>query len=436
MKFRSPSINLVDRKMDIAIAFSEFKRIQLFILVLLIGLIVMAINFFTIQGTTDFFKREGTEYYVIGWFITLLIYELFGFFLARNFLKRKVILPNYMKISNVIIESSFPGVLLFILCFREQSVIFLDSPVMFFYFIFIGLAVLNLEMRISLIVGLVTSGSYLFVMIWAINNYDPNHSVLYFPPGLYYARSLFMLLAALSATFITIEIKKRYKVSLDSKQERDDIERIFDQQVSKEVADLLLKDGSSSRRDFVSILFLDIRNYSTFAETNSPEEVIDFQNNFFSPILRVINRFNGITNQIMGDGLMATFGAPIPNIAHAQQAYEAAISILETVNKLVDKKVIPFTRIGVGIHSGEVVMGNIGNELRKQFSISGTTVVLAARIEQANKEHNTEFLISKETRQQIDSKGKVIESIGKIKMKNIVNEIEVFKVHYKTTLES
>jgi len=299
---------------------------------------------------------------------------------------------------------------------------------MFFYFIFIGLAVLNLEMRISLIVGLVTSGSYLFVMIWAINNYDPNHSVLYFPPGLYYARSLFMLLAALSATFITIEIKKRYKVSLNSKQERDDIERIFDQQVSKEVADLLLKDGFSSRRDFVSILFLDIRNYSTFAETNSPEEVIDFQNNFFSPILRVINRFNGITNQIMGDGLMATFGAPVPNNAHAQQAYEAAISILETVNKLVDKKVIPFTRIGIGIHSGEVVMGNIGNELRKQFSISGTTVVLAARIEQANKEHNTELLISKETRQQIDNKEKVIESIGKIKMKNVVKEIEVFKV--------
>jgi adenylate cyclase len=237
-----------------------------------------------------------------------------------------------------------------------------------------------------------------------------------------------MLLAALSATFITTEIKKRYKVSLDSKRERDDIERIFDQQVSKEVADLLLKDGFSSRRDFVSILFLDIRNYSTFAETKSPEDVINFQNTFFSPILRIINQFNGITNQIMGDGLMATFGAPAPNKEHAQQAYEAALSILESVNKLVDKKVIPFTRIGIGIHSGEVVMGNIGNELRKQFSISGTTVVLAARIEQANKEYNTELLISKTTRQQIDNKGKDIESIGKIKMKNIANEIEVFKV--------
>lgn len=428
MKFRKRSINLIDRQMDIAVAFSEFKRIRIFIVALLIGLIIMGVNFFGVEGTTSFFKKDGTEYYVIGWFLTFLIYELFGFFLAKNFLKRKVIVPAYMKISNVIIESAFPGVLLFTLCYREQSVIFLDSPVMFFYFIFIGLAVLNLEMRISLIVGLVTSGSYLFVTFWAINSYDPDHSVLYFPPGLYYARSFFMLLAALVSTFITIEIKKRYKASLDNKQKRDDIERLFDQQVSKKVADLLLKDGSSSRRGFVSILFLDIRNYSAFAETKSPEEVINFQNNFFSPIIRIIHRFNGITNQIMGDGLMATFGAPISNDTHPQQAYEAALSILEEINMMVDKKNIPFTRVGIGIHSGEVVMGNIGNELRKQFSISGTAVILASRIEQANKEHNTELLISKTTRKLIDVKGETVKSIGKLKMKNIASEIEVFKV--------
>jgi adenylate cyclase len=414
--------------MDIAIALSEFKRIKVFIIALFVGLIIMGINFFAIKGTTDFFKKEGTEYYVIGWFMAFLIYELIGFFIAKKFLNKKVVVPSFMKISNVIIESAFPGVLLFILSYREQSVIFLDSPVMFFYFIFIVLTVLNLEKRISLIVGLITSGSYLFVTYWAINSFDLDHSILDFPPGLYYARSFFMLLAALCSTFITIEIKKRYKASLGHKQKRDEIERLFDQQVSKEVANLLLKDSSSSRRDVVSILFLDIRNYSTFAESKTPEEVIDFQNNFFSPILRIINRFNGITNQIMGDGLMATFGAPIHNKEHAQQAYEAALTILEKVDMIIGKKIIPSTRIGIGIHSGEVVMGNIGNELRKQFSISGTVVVLASRIEQANKIHKTKLLISKATRKQIDIKGKIVESIGKLKMKNITKEIELFKV--------
>lgn len=414
--------------MDIATARSEFKRIQIFIIALLIGFAIMSINFFGIEGTTDFFKKEDTKFYVIGWFVTFLLYELFGYFIAKYFLKKKLILPDYMKIANIVIESALPGVLLFILCYREQSIIFLDSPILFFYFILIALSALNLEMRFSLIIGLISSGSYLFVTYWSISNYDSDHSVLHFPPVLYYVRSFFMLLAALGSAFVAREIKKRYMSTLNMKLERDEIGRIFDQQVSKEVADILLEDNFSSRRGNVSILFLDIRNYSAFAETKSPEEVITFQNNFFSPILDIINQYNGITNQIMGDGLMATFGVLDFSNGHAQQSYEAALAIIEKIKTLVNEKEIPPTKVGIGIHTGEVVMGNIGNEIRKQFSISGTAVIIASRVEQANKEYNTNLLLSTTTRDLIKTMGRKVESIGKVKMKNISRKIELFKV--------
>lgn len=428
MKFRKQALELIWKQMDIATARSEFKRIQIFIIALLIGFAIMSINFFGIEGTTDFFNKKGTKFYVIGWFIAFILYELFGYFIAKYFLKKKMILPAYMKIANIIIESVLPGVLLFILCYREQSIIFLDSPILFFYFILIALSALNLETRLSLIIGLVSSGSYLFVTYWAINAFDSDHSVLHFPPVLYYARSIFMLLAALGSAFVAKEIKKRYMSTLNMKVERDEIGRMFDQQVSKEVADILLEDNISSRRGNVSILFLDIRNYSAFAETKSPEEVIAFQNNFFSPILNIINQYKGITNQIMGDGLMATFGVLDSGNGHAQQSYYAALTIIEQVKILVNENVIPPTEAGIGIHTGEVVMGNIGNEIRKQFSISGTAVILAARVEQANKKYNTNLLLSATTRQLIKTDGKKVESIGKVKMKNIAQEVELFKV--------
>ncbi len=431
MNYKSQSIDLTSRAMGIAIAKSEYKRIKIFIIALIIGLVSMCISFFFINGTTTFFKYQYTKYYVIGWFIIFLIYEIIGYFTAASLLRRKVMTPWFLKMGSVIIESALPGVLLFILCYQEQSVIFLDSPLLFFYFILIALSSLNLEVKLSLLVGIVSAGSYLFVTIWAINQYDPNNLILDFPPELYYVRSFFMMLAALGATFVAFEIKKRSQAVFNLKKEKDEISRLFDQQVSKEVVDILLHDDFSTRRGHVSILFLDIRKYSSFAESRSPEEVIGFQNHFFGPILRIIEEYHGITNQILGDGIMATFGAPIPTEDHAQKAYEAAIAISTKVKNSISMGKIPTTKIGIGIHTGEVVMGNIGNELRKQFSISGTAVVLAARIEQANKEYNTEILISSSTRESISDKNGQIQSIGKINMENISKEIEVYRVDHE-----
>ena len=99
----------------------------------------------------------------------------------------------------------------------------------------------------------------------------------------------------------------------------------------------------------------------------------------------------------------------------------------DIIDVQIKGKHIPVTKIGIGLNTGEVVMGNIGNELRKQFSISGHTVNIAARIEQANKEFECEFLLSKSTYNQI-KKDLHITSIGHIKMKNISEKVEVFKV--------
>lgn len=245
---------------------------------------------------------------------------------------------------------------------------------------------------------------------------------------LYLARSPFIMIAAMVSAFVASEIKNRTMLSFDFLQWKNEIKMLFGQQVSKEIVHTLISKNYSAEKRCVSVLFLDIRNFSIFAENREPEEVIKYQNDFFSPVIRIINKYNGITNQISGDGLMVTFGAPVKDENHAENALLAGIEILQKVKEMSDSGKIPETRIGIGAHTGDVVMGNIGNELRKQFSISGTTVIIVARLEQFTKENNTQFLISQELYNSLNQSKSGFNKIGKIKVRNIKRRIQVYKV--------
>jgi adenylate cyclase len=130
----------------------------------------------------------------------------------------------------------------------------------------------------------------------------------------------------------------------------------------------------------------------------------------------------------LGDGIMATFGIPSSNPLHADMAFEAALKIRRKISELVQHQIIPDTKIGLGLHTGDVITGNIGNENRKQYSISGTAVIIAFRIEQLNKEFNSNLLISQAVKDKIEL-GKVsLTTLGMQPLKGFGYEIEIFKV--------
>ena len=97
-----------------------------------------------------------------------------------------------------------------------------------------------------------------------------------------------------------------------------------------------------------------------------------------------MDRNHGVINQFLGDGFMATFGAPVTTGRDCRNALSAARELLAAVKALSDSGRIPATRIGIGLHAGEAISGNIGSPARQQYSISGNVVILAARIEQLN----------------------------------------------------
>jgi adenylate cyclase len=166
-----------------------------------------------------------------------------------------------------------------------------------------------------------------------------------------------MLLTGVVAGLVAHEIRKRNLNSYKIMEERNRIERIFGQQVSSKIVEELLKEKHeiTSKRCFVCLLFLDIKDFTPFSEGKSPEQIIMYQNDVFSGIIDIINKYNGLINQFMGDGFMATFGAPVSSQNDCQYAVDAALEINQMLKEKCEQKRIPNTQIRIGIHAGEAV---------------------------------------------------------------------------------
>ena len=423
------NIDLIQRHLDVAIAQSEFKRIKLFLGILILGFLLMCFNLFVVKNTTVFFTNSFTKYSIVAWFLVFIAYEALAAVMANRFLKKKIVVPIWLKVANVVFEAAMPSFLLILLCSLEFSAIFLDSPLLFFYLIIIVTSSLHLDVKLTLATGLVSSIGYLVVTVWAISSFDAEQQELNFPMILYVARGIFMLFISMAAVFVAQEFKNREVNMFGLLTDKRQIQSLLTQQVSLEVADTIISDNFSSKKHAVTILFLDVRDFSAFAEGHSPTEVNAFQNDLLGPMISIVRQNGGFVNQIMGDGIMATFGVRETDLDHSANALNASILMLKKVDQLVLKNTLPATKIGIGIHRGDVILGNIGNQFRKQFSVSGNTVNIAARLEQLNKVYQSELIISEAVLEHVEANNVEFVELGEVQIRNIEKRIVLYKLH-------
>jgi adenylate cyclase len=329
---------------------------------------------------------------------------------------------------NTFIEISIPSIVLIIYSFSLPSVYVLFTPVALLYFLIIMLSALELDFKLCLFSGTMATFQYLTIA-WFLSNKpsDGLDSLSLFPIHLGTAALLFI--SGHTAGLITNHIKKGLVKYYKAQSERNEIQKLFGQQISKEIVDELVnnKYEIQSRTRFAAIMFLDIRNFSIYAQNKSPEEIIAYQNNVFSFIIEIINENKGIVTQIMGDGLMAIFGAPIEHDNDCQLAVDAALQINKELERRNSQGLIPKTVIRIGINAGEVVTGNVGTSERKQYSVTGQPVIIAARLEQINKELNSVILISDEVykRIKLDEQPRFHQDVT---IKGIPNPITVYQL--------
>ena len=185
-------------------------------------------------------------------------------------------------------------------------------------------------------------------------------------------------------------------------EEREQIKDTFGRFVSRGVAEAVLSGRvplAGERRE-VSILFQDIRGFTTISEKTEPEALVRLLNQFFTEMVAAVEAEGGVVKQFTGDGVMALFGAPVAHPDDPERAVRAAlgmVSRLAGLNLRLRSQGVPALHIGVGIHTGEVVAGRIGPDERVEYAVVGDPVNLASRIEGLTKELQATILVSTET---------------------------------------
>src|SRR5215470_4216291 len=231
-------------------------------------------------------------------------------------------------------------------------------------------------------------------------------------------------------------LKARIGASLEKKRLRDQQKELLRRFAAPEVAQELQSEGFAlgGKRVSASVMFSDIRSFTTLAESQSPEETIELLNTYYTLMFSAISGHGGLVSLMIGDGLMAIFGAPLPLTEHRESAVQAALEMIELVHLFNLERTAagkPEIRIGIGIASGEMIAGYAGTTDRATYTCIGDIVNLASRIEAYTKVAQCPILIDGATREGLGERVGV-EPLGPVSYKGKTVPVDTFAVKIDT----
>jgi adenylate cyclase len=330
--------------------------------------------------------------YLYSIIVPFILFELWVHTAITRHMRQGRDLPVVRRYIGALIETSMPTVALALHIDNMGAVAALGWVAPFVYFIFIIASTLRLDFWLSTFTGFVASAE----LFWMAMYYHHAGSVDPTPDLFYHsARSVVILVCGILAGAVGTQLRRQFAASIAAATARDRITNLFGQHVSPQVVERLMAEGASTESDIrrVAVMFVDFRSFTAGARTRSPQEVVDRLDGAFAVLVDILDRHGGIVNKFLGDGFLALFGAPFESGDAAHHAVAAAREMLAANERANIASSWPL-RIGIGIHVGEVVAGNIGSPRRKEYTVIGDTVNFAARLEALNKDLGSQFLIS------------------------------------------
>jgi len=230
------------------------------------------------------------------------------------------------------------------------------------------------------------------------------------------------------------KISEGFNNMIDEVKERERVKKLFGQYLTTEISEEILKGNVKLGGDIfeTTILFSDIRNFTSISEKISAEEVVIFLNSYLNYMIDAVVKYNGIVDKFLGDGILAVFGAPIKSEDHYERALLSAVAMHEALVSLNNDRIKKGEfeiEIGIGLHSGSVIAGNLGNDKKLEYTVIGDTVNLASRIEDLTKIYKSKILISETTYKNLSEKIKKIITIKKIEGIDIKGKSEKINVY-------
>jgi class 3 adenylate cyclase len=211
---------------------------------------------------------------------------------------------------------------------------------------------------------------------------------------------------------------------LDGLYEREQLRQAFGSYVDPDVAERVLEEGEllEGEEAEVTLLFVDVRDFTPFAERSSARETVTFLNSFFDLVVPILLEHGGHANKFVGDGLLGVFGAPERLPDHADRALDAAREIAAAVERRFGGDV----RIGIGLNSGPVAVGSVGGGGRLEFAVIGDPVNVAARVEKVTRETGDAILLTEATRCLLTRSHGPLEDRGEIELKGKSDAVPVY----------
>ena len=224
-----------------------------------------------------------------------------------------------------------------------------------------------------------------------------------------------------------------YQYAVESREKRH-ITKLFGRYVPKDVDDQLVANPALAslgghRRD-MTVLFSDIRGFTTVSERGQPEDIVLTLNEYFTRMVDIVFHHKGTLDKFVGDMVMALFGAPLDDPLHADHAVETALDMLEALHALNLQWAAegrPLLDIGIGVNSGPMIAGNIGSNTIMSYTVIGDSVNLGSRLESLNKQYGTHIIISESTRSLL-TKSYQLRPLGEVVVKGKSRAVEIFAI--------
>ncbi|WP_249225313.1 adenylate/guanylate cyclase domain-containing protein [Tardiphaga alba] len=338
--------------------------------------------------------------YVI--FLPFLGLELLALYLVSRRVAQNKDVPIVRRYLSALVETSVPTAALYLHMnwMGANTALAFAAPLT--YFIFIILSTLRLDFWLSTFTGFVAAAEmFALAMLYQPVGFADEPM----PEGIFqFVRAVMLFVGGVLAGAVGMQLRRQFEASIAATAARDHVTNLFGQHVSPQVVERLLASGTAPTTEMrrVAVMFVDIRDFTAATRIHTPRQVVERLDDAFAVLVDVLDRHSGIVNKFLGDGFLALFGAPIEDPGSAQCAVDAAREMLEEIARNNQGSAWPL-RIGIGIHMGAVIAGNVGSPRRKEYTVMGDTVNFAARLEALNKEFGSQLLISSAVRDALDA---------------------------------
>ncbi|MBV8759504.1 MAG: HAMP domain-containing protein [Deltaproteobacteria bacterium] len=227
------------------------------------------------------------------------------------------------------------------------------------------------------------------------------------------------------------DLAQGFNAMVEGLQERDKLRTTMGKYMTEEVLQHVMAGQVElgGKTIELTILFCDLRDFTTLSEKRTAQQIVEILNEYFTVMVDIIMAEGGVVDKYIGDNIMAVFGAPVTRHDDAIRAVRAAVKMREALAKLNEKfqtRGLPSLRFGIGLHTGEVVAGNIGSAKRMEYTVIGDAVNLASRLESKTKELATDILISEATH--AVATGVETEAAGEVHVKGREAPVQIYKV--------